>query len=323
MSGVRASVVITYFDEAEFIDAAVASALDQSFDGAYEVILIDDGGERPVSDVLAAELRRNPILHVIRQPNQGLAAARHAGVERAQGHWVAFLDADDRMAPDKLARQVAAAEALDDPKAVIFTGTEQRPEGNLKYCHLTGDCVEIADDILHSHVPSGASMLLTREFYFDCGGFDGAIRKEAEFLLLARLIAAEARFYVIPEPLYIQTMRGDSQRHDIAERLDNIDRILNEIGDLFDHHGMKERLPDFCRRRLLAQIRVSLEDRHYAYSVRLVGLFRRHEVISAHWEVLILAYVAANAATLSLVNALLWTLIRKLRAWTRPRLSRR
>ena len=58
MSGVKASVVITYFDETEFIDAAVASALDQSFDAAYEVILIDDGGERHLRILVQIACRR-------------------------------------------------------------------------------------------------------------------------------------------------------------------------------------------------------------------------------------------------------------------------
>ena len=323
MTDVKASIVITYYNEARFIDAAVRSALNQTFDAAYEVILVDDGSDVPVTEVLEANLLRNSILHVIRQENGGVGAARHAGIRRAAGRWITFLDADDRIAPNKLARHVAAAEALDSPMAVIFTGTEQRPEGNLKYCHLLGDCVEINDDILRGRMPSGASILMPRKLYFDCGGFDGTIRSECQFLLLARLIGAKAKFYVIPEPLYIQTIRPDSNRHIVRHRLDSIDRVLKTITDLFVRNEMKELLPHFCRRRLLAQIKVSMEDRKYVYSYRLARLFRRHRTISQGWLGLIFIYVAANAVTSSLVNTFLWNIVRRVRVWTQPRISTR
>ena len=250
---VKVSIVIPYFSESAFIVAAVRSALNQTFGDAYEVILVDDGSDRPVTEVLTADLLGSPKLYIMRQENQGAAAARHAGIQRATGRWITFLDADDEVASVKLARQVAAAEALDSPMAVIFTGTEQRPTGSLKWCGLMGGCVEITDDILRCRLPPLTSMLLSRKLYFDCGGFDTAVRKYEDLLLLARLICANARFYVIPEPLYIQTIRADSSINSTLYGLESIDGMLKEITDLFSRNGIEAQLSRFLAAPSLAR----------------------------------------------------------------------
>jgi glycosyltransferase involved in cell wall biosynthesis len=99
------SVVVTTFNQAPYIGAALQSVFNQSY-GRYEVIVVDDGSTDDTPRVLQPLQSR--ILHV-RQANQGVAAARNTGVRQAKGELVAFLDGDDLWEPDKLASQVEAA----------------------------------------------------------------------------------------------------------------------------------------------------------------------------------------------------------------------
>src|SRR3984893_19085147 len=70
----------------------------------YEVIVIDDGS----TDASAAVLSEfGSSVTLVRQANQGVAAAVNHGVSRARGEAIAFLDADDLWMPDKLERQGA------------------------------------------------------------------------------------------------------------------------------------------------------------------------------------------------------------------------
>jgi glycosyltransferase involved in cell wall biosynthesis len=69
-----------------------------------EVVLVDDGsyGEETLSNIRQIEqdaLAKGLPLQVIRQRNQGLAAARNAGLQAARGEFISFLDGDDRIAP--------------------------------------------------------------------------------------------------------------------------------------------------------------------------------------------------------------------------------
>ena len=97
------SVVIPCYNAEPYIAIAIRSVLEQDWPN-LEVIVIDDG-----SNDRSAELVQKafPEVKLLQQANQGVAAARNFGIERAQGDWIAFLDADDIWLPGKLQAQWA------------------------------------------------------------------------------------------------------------------------------------------------------------------------------------------------------------------------
>jgi|JI8StandDraft_1071087.scaffolds.fasta_scaffold87499_2 glycosyltransferase involved in cell wall biosynthesis len=95
------SVVIPCFNAERFVAAAIASVLAQNWPD-LEILVIDDGS----SDLSAERVRHAfPEVKLVRQSNQGVAAARNNGIRQAQGDWIAFLDADDIWLPGKLQAQ--------------------------------------------------------------------------------------------------------------------------------------------------------------------------------------------------------------------------
>jgi len=104
------SVVITNFNYARFLEAAVASALAQR-DVAVEVIVVDDvstdDSAHVIARLAAADSRVTPILRAV---NGGPVHAFNDGVEAARGTYLVRLDADDVLTPGSLARSVALAE---------------------------------------------------------------------------------------------------------------------------------------------------------------------------------------------------------------------
>jgi glycosyltransferase involved in cell wall biosynthesis len=97
------SVVIPSYNSARVIGQTLESALAQTHP-ALEVIVVDDGSTDDTEQ--AVRPYRDRIVYV-RQENQGLAGARNAGMARATGDLVAWLDADDLWNPEKVALQVA------------------------------------------------------------------------------------------------------------------------------------------------------------------------------------------------------------------------
>ena len=96
MSGLPlASVVIPCFDQAGYLRGALESVRAQTWP-ALESIVVDDGSTDDTSDVA----RVGGATMVGRQENQGLSAARNAGLASAHGEYVLFLDADDELLPD-------------------------------------------------------------------------------------------------------------------------------------------------------------------------------------------------------------------------------
>jgi glycosyltransferase involved in cell wall biosynthesis len=113
------SVVMPCFNALPFVEQAVRSALGQDY-GNVELIVVDDGSSDGSQDILAGLVNdyggRMTVLH---QDNQGPYPARNAGLERARGNLVAFLDADDYWSGDCLGKLHSALQAT---------------QANLAYC---------------------------------------------------------------------------------------------------------------------------------------------------------------------------------------------
>ena len=99
------SVIVTTYNHEPYIGAAIQSVLAQTHAG-YEIIVVDDGSTDGTFDQVSGFGSK---ITLVRQETRGPAGSRNAGVERARGEFLAFLDGDDLWEPEKLARQVAAA----------------------------------------------------------------------------------------------------------------------------------------------------------------------------------------------------------------------
>jgi glycosyltransferase involved in cell wall biosynthesis len=95
------SVIIPVYNGARFISEAIESACMQNYD-SIEIIVVDDGSTDDTSSIVQSFKN----IRYIYQPNQGVAAARNTGIHKSRGELIAFLDADDYWASNKLNLQV-------------------------------------------------------------------------------------------------------------------------------------------------------------------------------------------------------------------------
>jgi glycosyltransferase involved in cell wall biosynthesis len=114
---VRIGVVIPAFNAERWIGDAIASVLAQTQRG-WSLVVVDDGSSDGTGEVVARF--GDPRIRMIRQTNAGASAARNTGMAALAGCALLFLDADDRLAPDALARLAATLEAA--PHAVAAAG---------------------------------------------------------------------------------------------------------------------------------------------------------------------------------------------------------
>ena len=109
----RLSVIIPVYNAAAFLPACLSCLVGQTVFDQTEWILVDDGstdGSAAFCDEFAAEHENAVAIH---QPNGGVSAARNAGLERAQGVYVGFVDADDSLDADYFEKLLLAAEQTD------------------------------------------------------------------------------------------------------------------------------------------------------------------------------------------------------------------
>lgn len=123
---VTISVVVPTYNRAHCVREAIDSVLTQD-PPADEVIVVDDGSTDNTQDIL--QTYGNSIT-VLRQKNEGAAAARNTGIRHATGEWVAFLDSDDLWRPGRVAvlhrdLEDAGDDIIGHTGDVRFTGTQQ------------------------------------------------------------------------------------------------------------------------------------------------------------------------------------------------------
>lgn len=105
----RVSVIVTAYNLARFLPAALDSALRQDWPAdAVEIVVVDDGSTDDTPTVLARYADR---VRSVRQDNAGLVAAVDRGLAEVTGDYIALLDADDEWPADRIRRQVEFLEA--------------------------------------------------------------------------------------------------------------------------------------------------------------------------------------------------------------------
>ena len=106
------SIVIPCFNSEAFIAEAIESCLRQTYRNR-EIVVVDDGSSDGTS-----EIAQQFDIRYIRTENRGACAARNRGIDLANGDYLQFLDADDRLHPLKLAQQMPVVQK--DPHVLIF-----------------------------------------------------------------------------------------------------------------------------------------------------------------------------------------------------------
>jgi glycosyltransferase involved in cell wall biosynthesis len=204
------SVVIPTYNRAREVGDAIDSALAQTRP-ALEIIVIDDGSTDETPAVLA---RYGERIRVVRQNNQGVAAARNAGIAVARGDLLAFLDSDDVWLPRKLELQAARIEA--DPElglvhcGVDFEGTGIRLDG--MEGSVASEMLRLDRSVIVAH---GSGVMVPRRVVEEVGDFDGRMRVSEDWDFCYR-VAARYRIGFVAEALVLHARHATGLQNDIA-----------------------------------------------------------------------------------------------------------
>lgn len=211
------SVVMPAYNVAWCIGRAVDSVLAQDF-RACELIVVNDGstdGTRALLEGYGAAIT------VINQENRGMSAARNAGIRRARGTYVAFLDADDWWLAGKLSRQV---ELMRGRPEIGFSSTAVRVENDdgrlLNLWRCPNGSTEILATLFaqNAAIAGGCSAVMARRDLLDrVGLFDESLRGFEDPDLWMRL-AAVSGYACIDETLAVILRREQS----VSRNLDSM-----------------------------------------------------------------------------------------------------
>jgi glycosyltransferase involved in cell wall biosynthesis len=201
------SVVISTFERPEACERALTSVLGQTVPAA-EILICDDGSTDGTRERFERWSEREDRIQYLRLPsNTGTpAAARNAGVARAKGSWIAFLDDDDEWLPGKLAAQL---ESIAAGEVDLVATNALRSDGSLYFpgpatTHRPG-----RRELLSTNPLITSSVLVRRELiHFPTAGWLRGIEDYAAWLEAAD---RGARFLVLAESLVLYADAADER----------------------------------------------------------------------------------------------------------------
>jgi glycosyltransferase involved in cell wall biosynthesis len=222
------SIIIAAYNCEGFIGAALETCLRQTHP-KVEVVVVNDGSKDRTGEILRSYGGR---IRLIEQKNGGLANARNTGVREARGEYIAWMDADDLVHPEKVATQVAAFRS--NPTLVLvssdFSAFRTEEEGDYEASHIrsyydayrrlggresiyparaaleyTGIatevfCGKVAEELLWGNFVHPPTVMASRAAMQRAGAFDETLRYSSDYDLILRL-ARLGDFGFIDAPL--------------------------------------------------------------------------------------------------------------------------
>ncbi len=200
----KISIVIPCFNDHEYIEKAIESALGQTYEN-IEIIVVDDGSDSRTKAIL--KKLQPKINQLITQKNKGSSAARNIGIKAAKGEYILTLDSDDYFHEtfcEKAAKILAHSE---DVKLITSYVKRFSAKGNTEIIKPKEATIV---NFLKYNCATGSAFFRKSDF-IKSGGYDENMNKGYEdWEFYIRLLKDGGKSAVIPEPLFHYRQKAES-----------------------------------------------------------------------------------------------------------------
>jgi glycosyltransferase involved in cell wall biosynthesis len=235
------SIIVPAYNLSAWLDRALESARAQNIaPQAFEIIVVDDCSTDDTFSLANNAAAREPRLRVLKtSANGGPGAARNLGVANARGAWIVFLDGDDRLAPDALARLAERIGAADGAE-LDLVGYDWRDEtgggGRKDAASLAKPKAELLRDALALKTDGSVIYTAMRRAMLEAHAmaFAPGLHEDVDFIFAA--YCAARRIAWLDRPLYEKSARAGSIVHCISERhIDGFVRACAAMSEILRH----------------------------------------------------------------------------------------
>jgi O-antigen biosynthesis protein len=228
------SVVIPCYNYGKYVEEAIDSVLNQTFQN-LEIIIVDDGSTDHDTIELLRKLSK-PKTRIIRTSNQGPSAARNNGIREAKGKYICCLDADDMLKPTYIEKCIILMEEgnLD----VAYSWMKEFGNSNLIW-----QTTEFELENLIRANCCIVSAVFKRSIWNNIGGYDETMQGYEDWDFWVNVAKNGGRGGLINEPLFLHRRHGKSRNDDDKEIHDILcDRIQKKHPEAYKNSYLIQQL---------------------------------------------------------------------------------
>lgn len=219
LSALQVSVLMAVYNGAAYLEEAIDSVLAQTLRN-FELILVDDGSTDQSPEIMARYAEQDTQVVVYRQENQGISGAMNQALRLARASYIAILDSDDIMAPERLAVQAAYLDRHAEIAAVgsqWFTiNTQSSIRGIDRHPTDPASLFTLMFAYFAMHHPT---IMARKEPILACGAYDHIARQGCrDYTVFLNLLLAGHRMTNLPEVLTRWRLNPGSVTHSKARQ---------------------------------------------------------------------------------------------------------
>ncbi len=225
----KVSIIIACYNDAQYIEQCVHSALNQTYPNK-EVIVIDDGSNAETKAILK---KLEPVItKLLTQENQGQSIARNNGIRIANGDYILNLDSDDFFESTFCEKAVKKFQEDNAIKIITCQANRFNETGNIDVFVPKGGGL---NNFLFANSALGSSMFKKKDWEHT-GGYEEKLPilgfEDWEFYIQILKLGGYA--YVIDETLFNYQLRKGSTSNRIRhQRLDKFKLIIGKHRELY------------------------------------------------------------------------------------------
>ena len=211
------SVVIPTFNYGTYIAACLDSVIAQTYK-KLEIIVVDDGSTDDTASIVAAY----PDVRYVYQENAGVSAARNKGLALAKGEYVAFIDADDYWAVDKLSKQIDFMEKNRE-YGIVFTSQQNFLDND--YVKTNAKAIFVSEREVKVAIQSA---LIRKEVFHKNGVFKEELKYSEDTEWVMRVRLGGINTHLLNETLTFRRIHGENLTLRLNPLGNNCQKMLAE-----------------------------------------------------------------------------------------------